>query len=289
MAKKPVLCFGEVLWDAFGYEKMAGGAPMNVASHLVQQGVKAQFASSVGTDRSGRELILFLKDSGLYSNLIQDDADLPTCEVTVQLDKNGVATYTIPQPVSWDDIQLDDTLLNAAKNSGAIVFGSLASRSEVSRNTLRTLLDESPAMKIFDVNLRAPYYERATVELLAAKADVIKMNEEEANLLIGSAGGKKLQSKITEFQKTYHNQTIIITRGADGAMIWHDEQFYEHPGVKTEAIDTVGAGDAFLATFIAGLLAGTALPQILERACTIGAFVATQRGANPVYPEGMLS
>jgi fructokinase len=123
---------------------------------------------------------------------------------------------------------------------------------------------------------------------LAAKANIIKMNEDEANLLIGGSKGKQLQQKLIEFQKTYHNHTIIITRGADGAMIWHDEKFYEHPGIKVEAVDTVGAGDAFLATFVAGLIADIPVPQILNKACTVGAFVTTQRGANPVYPEGLL-
>jgi fructokinase len=96
---------------------------------------------------------------------------------------------------------------------------------------------------------------------LAAKANIIKMNEDEANLLIGGSKGKQLQQKLIEFQKTYHNHTIIITRGADGAMIWHDEKFYEHPGIKVEAVDTVGAGDAFLATFVAGLIADIPVPQ----------------------------
>lgn len=286
--KKQVLCFGEVLWDAFGYEKTAGGAPMNVASHLAQQGIKVQFASRVGTDLSGRELILALKDKNLYSNLVQIDNQLPTCEVTVELDENKQATYIIPQPVSWDNIVLDDKLLKAAIDAKAIVFGSLASRSQATRNTLRTLLEESKALKIFDVNLRAPHFERATIELLAATSNVIKMNEEEATLLIGGGSGKKLQQKITEFQKTYHPNTIIITRGAEGAMIWHEEQFFEHQGCKVDAVDTVGAGDSFLATFIAGMLNAEPVTQILERACKVSAYVTTQRGANPVVPEALL-
>lgn len=285
--KKQVLCFGEVLWDAFGYEKKAGGAPMNVARHLVQQDVNVKFASRVGTDYSGQQLSVFLKDNGLFSDLIQQDEQLPTCEVTVQLDKNGQATYTIPRPVSWDNMQPDDALIAAAEKSDIIVFGSLACRAETTRNTLRTLLDESKAIKIFDVNLRAPHYELATIELLAAKANVIKMNEEEAGLLIGGSKDK-LQTKIIEFQKTYHNNTIIITRGGDGAMIWHDEKYYETVGCPAQVVDTVGAGDAFLATYIAGMLAGAPIQQTLNKACRVGAFVTTQVGANPVYPEGLL-
>lgn len=261
---------------------------MNVARHLVQQQVKTQLASRVGNDYSGQELSVFLKDNGLYSPLIQHDDQLPTCEVSVQLDKDHQATYTIPEPVSWDNIQIDNTLRKAAREAGVIVFGSLASRGKTTRNTLRTLLDESDAINIFDVNLRAPHYELATIELLAAKAHIIKMNEEEAGLLIGGSKGK-LQQKIIEFQRTYHNHVIIITRGANGAMIWHDEQFYESTGCPTNAVDTVGAGDAFLATFIAGWLAQEPIPLTLDRACRVASFVTTQVGANPVYPEGLLS
>ena len=281
---KKVLCFGEVLWDAFGDEKKAGGAPMNVARHLVQQNVDVAFASRVGTDESGKELVDFLKDNGLYSDIIQLDDKLPTCEVTVKLDEHHQATYIIPEPVSWDNIQTENALNTAAIDAGAIVFGSLACRTETTRKTLLNLLDETKALRIFDVNLRAPHYTRATIETLAARATVVKMNEEEAALLIGGSSGD-VKDMIAEFYAKYHAQTICVTRGEHGAIIWHDQQFYEHPGFKVKVVDTVGAGDSFLATFIAGILNKLPMHQVLEKACAIGAFVTGKRGANPVYDQ----
>lgn len=281
MSKK-VLCFGEVLWDAFGDEKKAGGAPMNVARHLVQQNADVAFASRVGVDASGDELVGFLKDNGLYSAIIQRDETLPTCQVTVQLDASNQATYIIPQPVSWDNIQADDALTRAAVDAAAIVFGSLACRTETTRRTLLNLLDETTALRIFDVNLRPPHYTLATIETLAARATVVKMNEEEAALLIGGSSSG-LKDMILEFYAKYHAKTICVTRGENGAIIWHDHDFYEHPGFKVDVVDTVGAGDAFLATFIAGILAKKPMQQVLTKACAIGAFVTSQRGANPVY------
>jgi fructokinase len=279
---KQILCFGEVLWDAFGDVKKAGGAPMNVARHLVQQGNQVLFASSVGIDPSGVELTGFLKENGLYGPLLQRDENLPTCEVTVELDESNTATYIIPKPVSWDNIEFTDELEAAAKQVGAIVFGSLACREEASFNTLLNVLDESDALKIFDVNLRPPHFTMSTIETLAARADVIKMNEEEAELLIHGSSGD-LKQKITEFQKKFHAKIICVTRGAHGAIIWNDYAFYEHPGCTVSVIDTVGAGDSFLATFITGLLNETPMQPLLEKACAVGAYVATQRGANPVY------
>jgi fructokinase len=279
--KKQVVCFGEVLWDTFGTEKKPGGAPMNVASHLVQQGINASMISRIGNDSLGIELMEFLQSNKLYGELIQHDDKLPTCQVTVKLDEQQQATYTIPKPVSWDNIRPEESLLNRIKHANVIVFGSLACRTKTSRDTLMGLF-ENKMLKVFDVNLRAPHYELSTIQTLAAMADVVKMNEEEANLLI-SAYDEPLRDKIIEFQRKYHCQTIIVTRGENGAMVWHNEKFYEHPGFVIEVADTVGAGDAFLATFVTGLINNKPMDQTLERACAIGAYVAGKRGANPTY------
>lgn len=284
---KKVLCFGEVLWDTFGDEKKAGGAPMNVALHLVQQGIDASLISRVGNDALGNELVDFLKSNQLYSDLIQIDDKLPTCKVTVNLDENQHATYTIPKPVSWDNIQPEEPLLNKITEASVIVFGSLVCRTATSRDTLINLFGNK-LLKVFDVNLRAPHYEQSTIETLAAHADIIKMNEDEANLLIGGSDSS-LKNKIIEFQKKFHSQTICVTRGENGAIIWHDDKFYEHPGFTVEVKDTVGAGDAFLATFIAGLLNKQPMDKVLEKACAIGAFVTSQRGASPVYDESKIN
>jgi fructokinase len=284
---KKILCFGEVLWDAFGDEKKAGGAPMNVARHLVQQNMYVAFASRVGTDASGDELVEFLRQNGLYSGLIQHDVIYPTCEVTVQLDETNQATYIIPQPVSWDNIQLDNMLRTAAAGSAGIVYGSLACRMETTRNTLLALLRESRAMKIFDVNLRPPHYTVETIEALAAYADLIKMNDEEINLLIEGKGS--LHEKIEKVHEKYHTHTICVTRGGDGALVWHEGEFFEHPGFKVDVADTVGAGDAFLATFVAGLLNKQLVQKVLARACAVGAYVASKRGANPIYDHAEIS
>ncbi|WP_299502249.1 carbohydrate kinase [Mucilaginibacter sp.] len=285
--KNNILCFGEVLWDAFGDEKVAGGAVMNVAYHLRQQGANASFASKVGMDASGFELIAFLKENNLYSELIQNDAELPTCEVTVQLDKNQQATYIIPQPVSWDNIKTETALTQSGMQASAIIFGSLACRQQTTRDTLLNLLNETNALKVFDVNLRAPHYTLSTIETLAARADVVKMNEDEANLLINGSNGN-LKDKVNEFRKKYHAQTICVTRGEHGAIVWHDYEFYEHPGFTVDVVDTVGAGDSFLATFINGLLNKQPLQEVLEKSCAVGAYVAGKRGANPVYDEGIV-
>lgn len=283
---KTILCFGEVLWDTFGDGKQPGGATMNVAFHLMQQGAHVCFVSSVGDDKPGLELLEFLKENNLYNPLIQRSRTLPTCQVSVQLDDKQQATYIIPQPVSWDQIQPDRKLTQQGERAAAIIFGSLVCREKVSRNTLLHLLSDTKALKVFDVNLRSPHYNQTTIETLAAHADVVKMNEEEANLLLSSKKGT-LKDRITEFHIKYHVKTICVTLAERGAVVWHDHEFYEHPGYPVKVVDTVGAGDAFLATFVKGLLDGLPMNDILKRSCAVGGFVAGKRGANPRYVEGV--
>ncbi|MBS1502528.1 MAG: carbohydrate kinase, partial [Bacteroidetes bacterium] len=177
-------------------------------------------------------------------------------------------------------------LERSAKEASAIVFGSLACRGEVTKNTLLNLLDETDALKIFDVNLRAPHYTLETIETLTAKSDIVKMNEDEATLLIGGSTGS-LKEQIEEFRQKYHPKTICVTRGEHGAIVWHDHEFYENSGCPVQLGDTVGAGDSFLATFINGLLSGQGMQQTIDKACAVGSFVAGKRGANPPYDNSI--
>lgn len=284
--EKQVLCFGEVLWDSFGANKKAGGAPMNVAMHLLQQQISVEMITRIGEDDLGDELLDYLESQNFPTQLLQRDPNLPTCLVTVELDEQHQAKYTIPQPVSWDNIQLEKIGVKEVFPFKMIVYGSLACRTPTSLNTLLQLL-KNKAFKVFDVNLRPPHYTLNVIETLAQNADVVKMNEEE--LLLLSPQNEQhvsLKDKMKAFSRRYHVKTVCVTLGGNGCIVLHHNQFYQHPGFKVDVVDTVGAGDSFLATFIAGLLNQLPMEEILINASAIGAFVAGSAGANPVYdPE----
>lgn len=282
---KQVLCFGEVLWDGFGAEKKAGGAPMNVAMHLLQQQIPVQMITRIGNDDLGNKLFAYLQEQNFPTKLIQRDPKLPTCLVTVALDENHQAKYTIPQPVSWDNIQPENTLIKEVFPFEMIVYGSLACRSETSFNTLLQTL-EKPSYKIFDVNLRPPHFNLKTIEMLAQKADMVKMNDEEI-LFLSPQNLKQtdLEIQMKAFADQYQIETVCVTLGKHGCKVLHQQQFYQHPGFKVEVADTVGAGDSFLATFITGILKQQPMEEILVNASAIGAFVASSQGANPVYDQ----
>lgn len=286
---KNVLCFGEVLWDTFPDGRKAGGAPMNVAMHLRQQGIEAMIATRIGTDKPGKELEDFLREHGLYSELVQHDDQLPTCIVAVQLNEQQQATYIIPYPVSWDNIQPEKTLKEAAAKAAVIVFGSLVCRDKTSRETLSGLLG-SDALKVFDVNIRAPHFSMESLKMLGGMADIIKMNNEELDMVAGTElAHLSSREKVSFISDFLGCTTICVTRGNKGALAMISGEFYEHEGFQVEVMDTVGAGDAFLATFIAGILKADLPDHILKRACAIGTFVAGSRGANPVYDAGKIS
>ncbi|MGI4021293.1 MAG: carbohydrate kinase family protein [Janthinobacterium lividum] len=282
---KQVLCFGEVLWDGFGAEKKAGGAPMNVAMHLLQQQIPVQMITRIGNDALGDELFAYLQEQQFPTQLIQRDQELSTCLVTVALDENQQAKYTIPQPVSWDNIQPENTLIKEVFPFDVLVYGSLACRSETSFNTLLELL-EKPSYKVFDVNLRPPHFTDSVIKTLAQKADMVKMNEEELEFL--SPENEKslsLEDKMKQFCNRYHTKTVCVTLGEHGSAVLNKQKFYHHPSFKIKVADTVGAGDSFLATFIAGFLKALPIEEILTNASAIGAFVASSNGANPIYDQ----
>lgn len=280
------VCFGEVLWDNFASGKKAGGAPMNVALHLHKQGIDSKMISSVGKDTDGGELTGYLKDQGLDTSLISQHASLPTGVVEVQLDADHQAKYDIVKPVAWDEIKYSEELEQVVSQSDVLIFGSLASRSETSKTTLLKLLPAAK-FKVFDMNLRPPHFEEELVIFLMRACDVLKINEVEldylAQLFSFESGSREEQLK--QLRKQISVPTICVTLGGEGAMVLHNDKLLKHQGVKVVPVDTVGAGDAFLATFIASYLKGLSIELTLERACAAGALVASRPGANPEYSE----
>jgi len=279
-----VITIGEILWDVFPEGKKAGGSSMNVALNLHKQSIDSSFISAIGDDENGKELFDFLASNHFATDLIQINDQLPTSTVVVQLDENHQATYTIKQPVAWDDIKITDKNIAAVKQADALVYCSLTCRAEESKKTILTLL-ENARTKIFDINLRAPFYTKELIEALLAKADILKINEDEILWVKESFGlsGNTDEQLLKQLSGQFNIEIICLTLGDKGACVLKDGKLFKHPGYKVQVADTVGAGDAFLATFIACYLQGYPMETTLDNACKVGAFVASQAGANPNY------
>jgi len=279
-----VLCFGEVLWDRLPSGAKPGGAPMNAAIHLKAIGVDVSVASKVGNDKAGEDLKLFLKKSGLNTEFVQTDDKFPTSEVLVHLDKQNNATYEICEPVAWDFINPEPDLMTKAEKAGIIIYGSLASRNTKTRETLLHIL-EFGGLKFMDVNLRPPHDKRDVVEMLLEKTDIAKLNEEELNVIANWHHQKYQEGgNLLKWLAGYYNiQMVCVTKGKDGAIMYQDGKIYSHSGFVVRTVDTVGAGDAFLAGLVASFLKGENPKEMLAYACATGAFVASKSGATPAY------
>jgi len=283
---KNVVCFGEVLWDVLPTGKIAGGAPMNVAIRLQSLGIHAQLISRTGKDDAGTALKSILSQHHVTTALLQEDEEMATGEVLVNLDTQGIATYNIVYPSAWDKIVITDADRTAVQQAVAFIFGSLACRHEVSRNSLLELLTIAK-YKIFDVNLRPPYYDIPFLELLMKQADFIKLNDEELIIIATALGAPStdIENNIQFIADRTNAKTICITRGKDGAILFADNKCWAHPGFTVKVEDTIGSGDSFLAALITQLIAEKEYAIAVEYACAVGALVAMHKGANPVLKE----
>jgi fructokinase len=278
-----VVCFGEVLWDILPSGALPGGAPMNVAYHLKKLGTEPALITKIGTDEYGEKLVNILSKSGVTTEYFQLDYDHPTGLVYANVNNHQEVVYDIVYPSAWDFIQWNDEFTGLLEHAEFFVFGSLTSRNKESRDTLYQLLDIVKT-KVLDINLRPPYFNRSHLEYLLQRANILKMNEAELELIAGWFNDlKSNQDRIKLVQDRFDIQTLIVTLGGDGAMVSDKGNIHSHSGFKVEVADTIGSGDSFLAGFLNQLLSGLSIENALAFASGIGAFIATQPGACPQY------
>jgi fructokinase len=292
--------FGEILWDCLPTGRHAGGAPFNVASHLVQLGVSSSLISSVGQDPLGDEILEVAKRNGVNVEFIsRARPGLATGTVLATVDALGNATYEIVHPVAWDEITVSDEALQAVSKAGAFIFGSLASRSPYNLEQLGRLLALKGPLKFFDVNLRPPFADPERIVQLAAHADVMKLNHDEVGqiaswLQTGEArpnppeNPEAVAEACAILSQATRTPRICVTMAAAGAALWDRGTLVTARAPKVVVKDTVGAGDSFMAALMVGLTRGTDTQTVLETACRLGAFVASHAGATPVLPQEMI-
>jgi len=290
--KRYVVGLGEVLWDVLPEGKKLGGAPANFAYHAGQfLGMDNTIAiSALGEDKLGDETIEALKEHGL--NYLLPRVPYPTGTVQVQLDEQGIPTYDIKENVAWDNIRFDDDIAEIARNCRAVCFGSLAQRNVVSRETIQKFLDATPAdcLKIFDINLRQQFYTQEILRESFQRCNILKINDEELVLIGRMFGypGLDIENKCWLILGKYNLDMLVLTCGTNGSYVFTPGHvsFQETPKVKVA--DTVGAGDSFTGSFVGSILNGKSVPEAHRTAVQVSAYVCTQNGAMPTYPEELL-
>lgn len=280
MAK--ITCFGEILWDVFPSQKKIGGAPLNVAIRLQALDNEVSIISRIGTDKNGQKLLNFLAENGVDTEYVQVDSQYKTGKVKVMLNSKGSASYDIMFPRAWDKIEVTEDATSLVKSSDAFIYGSLAVRESISRQSLYAILKQAK-YKIFDVNLREPYYTKEVLIHLMNEADFIKFNDDELFEISKILGSKynSLEQNIFFISEKTNTKNICVTKGKHGAVLLYDTQFYYNSGYQIVVVDTVGAGDSFLASLISELLKKVNPQKAIDFACAAGALVAQSEGANP--------
>ena len=280
-----ILSIGEALWDMLPAGRKVGGAPANFAFHCMQLGADVRMLSRVGNDDLGREMIEFYRSLGLSTELIEKDATAPTGTVGVELSADGQPKFTIHENVAWDKIESTDAAVRFAQSADAIYFGSLAARTETALRTIQALVSQTKpsALRVLDLNLRDPFVDRTVIESMLRMANILKLNDDELTRIAAMFDvlGNTAEQHADGFIKNYDLKMLILTCGVHGSKIFNEGKVYCCESRKVEVVDTVGAGDAFTAVVVVGLLSGWSIETINDRANEIAAFVCTQSGATP--------
>jgi fructokinase len=271
------LIFGEVLFDCFpDGNAVLGGAPFNVAWHLQAFGLSPLVVSSIGNDALGRKVESAMLDWNMTTTAMQHDASHPTGSVDIVFN-DGEPSYSIVEHRAYDYI--DAALLPPLPDHSLLYHGTLALRNPVSRDALASLKAQHSSTVFMDVNLRDPWWERGFVLRLVDEADWVKLNEDELTRLGRSMGS--IETQANAFIGSHRLRGLVVTLGDKGAIAVTDKGNIARvsPSESLDVTDTVGAGDAFTAVFITGLILDWPLDLRLQRAQNFASMIVGRQGA----------
>jgi fructokinase len=283
-----VLSFGEILWDIIEGNAHLGGAPLNFAAHSAQCGAESYMISRLGSDDYSKRAMDKLDEVGVNHSIVQMDDQHPTGTVEVFL-QDGQPSYTIHTQVAYDYIdfeQLPDTFHST--DYDIFYFGTLAQRGSKSRESLyRILQEKSFQSRFYDVNFRKDCFSKNIVLKSLEYSDVLKLNDEEVAIIseymFSRAYG--IEDFMRGCYEKYGHKVIIVTAGAEGCYIHHDNNVDFVSGKKVVVADAVGAGDSFSAAFMYVYYHTLNPLNAAKIGNQIGGYVASQRGAIPKYSD----
>lgn len=283
---KPIVVgIGELLWDVLPTGKKAGGAPINFVYHATQLGAEGYAISAVGKDELGEEIVQELDNNHIAHCIESVDYQTGTVEVTLE---KGIPTYNIIENVAWDHIPVSSKAIEIVKEAKAICFGTLAQRNMDSQKALTELLSYAPedALRFFDINIRQNYYSKELILDLLEKANILKINDEELEMLrpmMGLEGDYEVCCKA--LLEKYGLKYVILTAGSKFSAIYSTDENSVIGTPKVAVADTVGAGDSFSGAFVYSILAGKSLKEAHRKAVNTAAFVCSKEGAWPEYSK----
>jgi len=284
--KKKLLCFGEVLWDIIDGTAYIGGAPFNVAAHSARGGIETWLVSAVGDDSLGKKTMETIRSYSICTDLVQVIKGKETGTVVVSVDAQGQPSYDIRQDAAWDCIRIDEAGAEGIKKSGfsCLLFGTLAQRCKVSELSLAVLKKKLSGCDFCcDINLRQSFWNNQILKSSLRGTKILKLNGDELNIISQSLYNQTLTSEkfAEKAAEDFGIKIIALTLGADGVDVYESGKKHHISGIQVNVVDTVGAGDAFTAGFLSGLMHDFSVIESAEHANKLGAETAARRGALP--------
>lgn len=289
---KVVVGLGELLWDLLPAGPQLGGAVTNFAVMAGRLGDRAIPASRIGEDDLGNQARARLTQLPVDLAYLQVDSQHPTGSVSVVL-REAQPEYVIHSPAAWDFLELSGQWEDLAQRTNAVCFGSLAQRAPVSRKTIQGFLAAtSPeCVRIFDANLRKPFYSGEVIEQSLEWTTVLKVNEAELPLILDlldlsrESGDGPSEPELLSGARTllshFPLDLVCITMGRDGSLLVNRKEADRHRGLPITMGDAIGAGDAFTAALTHFYLRKAPLAVMSEAGNRWGSWVASQSGAMP--------
>jgi fructokinase len=286
-----IVAYGELLWDLLPGGARLGGAPFNFVYRVNCLGDRGIMISRVGIDDLGRRALQAVAGLGMETGYIQTDGEHSTGTVKVSFDRKRNPDFTILPDAAYDFIEPEAGLRELAGRADCLCFGTLIQRREVSRNTFGELIAAfRGSFALLDINLRRDCWSRQSVLGSIERADILKLNEEEARLVAGLYGrptggpvGREkadlpvLADRLLERTAL---QMVLITLGDRGSFAATREgRKAYHPAFLAKLKDPIGSGDAFTAGFLHALLGTGSLEEACRYGNALGAMVAAQEGA----------
>jgi fructokinase len=283
-----VMILGEVLGDVFPEQTIIGGAPYNVARHCHTFGLDVHFLTAVGNDALGQRILTEMHAAGLSIEGVQQQNQLPTGQVLVHFEKEG-HRFEILDQQAYDALEWPPVEALTIKHPPRLIyFGSLALRHAPMQALAEQWLKLCGAATVFcDINLRAPWYDQANLQLALQAADILKINHEELPevcKLLGLPKSPDINEQARYLLMAFKLNEMFVTCGDQGSF-WvnaYGDSFRVPPSrLQQPFVDSVGAGDAYTSIVIRGLLAGWSRQTILPRAAAFAASICGIRGAVP--------
>lgn len=286
---------GELLWDVFPDKRLLGGSGANVAYHAALLGADSHLISRVGDDALGRMACAELRRAGVHTSQVSIDPHRPTGTVDVTLE-NGEPRFRIGQHVAWDRVDPGEDGLRLSREADAVCYGTLVQRTPLLRGRIRKLLGalrsfgssgplggkrSARPLCILDINLRPPYLDLETITEALRLADVVKLNDEEAEWVKTTF---RARDPVDFLLHAFSVRLVAVTHGENGATLYGHQILASEPGISVKGGDPVGAGDSFVAALAVGLSEGRSLPSVLAETNRYAAWVASQHGAMPKGP-----